>query len=335
MPLSVVSPIRLAEPAASQAQPISLRLSVTAACSFRCRYCGPDDGASPDCSKELTLGELIRLVGLIHATAPIRTLRLTGGEPLLRRGLPDLVRACKALGIEDVALTTNGQLLARQARELADAGVDRVNLSLDSLHAEPFRRISRGGKLDLTLRGLEEALRRGLLPLKLNTVVLGGVNDHEVEELLSFALQNGCQLRFLELMPVGMTAEDFRGTFVSWKEVRARLSSRFQLRALPHVPGATSRNFRVEDRFGRTGLCGFVTPTSHPFCHGCRRLRLTAEGKLFGCLASPVGVDLRHALALDGVAGQPSIAAAVRDAMALKVGAHDLSSQASMARIGG
>lgn len=283
----------LAMISAPQPPPLSLRISVTDCCDLRCSYCMPAQGVRlAERSGILSYEEIVRFVQLVLTRYPISQVRITGGEPLVRPGLEALVAMLREARVPEIALTTNGQQLARHARTLREAGLDRVNISLDSLKPDVFSRITRGGSLDKTLDGIQAARRAGLRPIKLNTVVLRGLNDQEAPELVRFALEQECELRFLELMPIGEAAADFERRFVPSEETRARLREQFTLTALPFDRGGTSRNWLIRDRCGRNAVVGFISPYSEPFCSGCRRLRLTATGRLIGCLARPEGVPI-------------------------------------------
>jgi GTP 3',8-cyclase len=298
---------------------LQLRISVTDRCSLRCGYCTPENGSAKVAREEvLSYEEIARFVAAIKAQYGLTQVRLTGGEPLLRAGLERLVAMLAAVGATDLALTTNGQRLAEMAGPLKQAGLDRVNISLDSLSPATFAAITHGGILEKTLAGIGAALRAGLDPIKLNMVVMRGVNDHEVADLVRFAAGHGCQMRFLELMPIGVAASGFAERFVSSAELIERLAGEFALTALPIDPRSTSRNFVAEDQSGRWTTIGFISPSSQPFCGGCRRLRLTATGVLLGCLARPTGIPiaalLRSGSELDGVA----LIAAVEEALGMK-----------------
>lgn len=291
---------------------LAVRLSVTEQCQLRCSYCLPErNGKEFTCPSrenqpgELSTHELLTLIRLLHETHGIRRLRFTGGEPLLKRKLPELVAAINALGIDDLALTTNGQLLTPQAVALRAAGLKRLNVSLDTLCPETYRRLTRGGEVKATLEGIAAASSAGFESIKLNTVVLGGVNDAGVVALLDFALSHGHTLRFLELMPVGEGAHYFSQQFVSTSDTMQRLwTAGFQLDPLDWDIRETSRNFRVTATDGRTGTCGFISPTSQPFCQGCGRVRLTAAGHMHGCLANAGFEDLRPLLSLSDADAQ-------------------------------
>jgi cyclic pyranopterin phosphate synthase len=276
---------------------IALRISVTDRCQLRCRYCLPPNGvAKRPRDQILSFEEILRFVRALRPEFEVFKVRLTGGEPLLRSGLVELVSMLSAEGIPDLALTTNGQLLAELAGPLQAAGLRRVNVSLDSLDPETYRRLTRGGELAAALRGIAAAVSRGLSPVRLNTVVLRGWNDAEVAELARFALERGLEARFLELMPIGCARPLYEELFVPSAEVRARLSGAFALKPLPAEPGRSSRDFLATDRAGRSGRVGLISSQTAPFCAGCARLRLTSTGRLIACLAEGTGPGVRELL---------------------------------------
>jgi cyclic pyranopterin phosphate synthase len=299
--------------------PLQLRVSVTDRCSLRCAYCAPENASVKVAREEiLSYEEITRFATAIRAQYGLTQVRLTGGEPLLRAGLDRLVAMLAAVGGFDLALTTNGQRLAEMAGPLKLAGLNRLNISLDSLSPATFAAITHGGSLQRTIDGIVAARRAGLDPIKLNMVVMRGENDHEVADLVRFAAGHGCQMRFLELMPIGVAAAGFENRFVSSAEVLERMAGEFALTALPVDPRSTSRNFVAEDQSGRWTTIGLISPSSRPFCAACRRLRLTATGVLLGCLARPTGIPiaplLRRAPELDAEA----LAAAVDEALDMK-----------------
>ncbi|NIA22096.1 MAG: GTP 3',8-cyclase MoaA [Anaerolineaceae bacterium] len=275
---------------------VSLRLSVTDRCQMRCAYCMPAGGIEKIQRQDvLSFEEIVRFVRAVRSRFAVSKVHITGGEPLARSGIVDLVAKLANLGLEDLALTTNGQLLADMAGDLRRAGLRRVNVSLDSLDEATYRAVTRNGRLQPVLEGIEAALRHGLNPVKLNTVVLKGLNDHEVVDMARFGLACGCPVRFLELMPIGCAAV-FDDLFVPSRIVRSGLERVLQLRRLPHQPGASSRNFLAVDREGQQGIVGFISPNTEPFCQGCNRLRLTSEGRLISCLARGRGPRIRSCL---------------------------------------
>jgi cyclic pyranopterin phosphate synthase len=277
-----------------------LRLSVIEACNFRCPYCMPADRIAEDhgmhSASRLSFDAIERLVRAF-ARAGVRKLRLTGGEPLLRKRLHDLVARLAAIpGIEDLALTTNGSLLAGQARALRDAGLGRLTVSLDALDPARFRALS-GGRGDVAgvLAGLEAAQRAGFGPIKLNCVVQRGINDDQVLPLAAFARTHGHVVRFIEYMDVGTCNGWDRARVVPSAELRDRLHARWPLRALaPGYRGEVAARYAFADGCGEVG---FVSSVSAPFCGDCHRARVSADGRLYTCLFAGEGHDLRAALA--------------------------------------
>lgn len=307
-----------------------LRLSVTDRCNCRCAYCMPADGVpmlrhEDVCSFE----ELARITGACCELG-VTKVRLTGGEPLVRRGLPSLVRMLRAVpGVRDLALTTNATLLAPVAEELAEAGLDRVNVSLDSLRPERYAAITRGGRLADALAGIEAARVAGLAPLKVNCVLMGGVNDDEVADIARLARDHALDVRFIELMPIGEAARWPRSRFVPAEAVLA---------ALPELePVVGSGRDGVAELFsapGWAGRVGLIRPMSHRFCAGCTRIRVTADGRLKPCLHSADEIDLRG---LSGEALRDAILAgiALKPAHHGMDGAHASESARAMNEIGG
>ena len=298
----------------------SLRVSLTPRCNFRCTYCRPATGepaAVPD--SWLTTDELARVVR-VGASLGFARVRLTGGEPLLRRGAVGLVADLKRTpGVREVAVTTNASLLDRHAAGLAAAGVDRVNISLDSLDRDTAADLARGDVLPAVLRGIEAAVAAGL-PRKFNAVVIGGVNDGELGDLVRFARDRGDEVRFIEYMPMGTARHDMAGRFVSAAAMRERLAADFDL-----VPVDRHRPSDPADRWvcRRTGArVGFIHSVSDHFCDACDRMRLTAEGELRPCLHQNAGLSMRQLLR--GGADDPALADAFRDAAALKWAGHRL-----------
>jgi cyclic pyranopterin phosphate synthase len=283
----------------------------------------------------LSYEQILGFVGELKARYGLSQVRLTGGEPLVRPELDRLVAMLAAAGVSDLALTTNGQQLAGLAGRLKQAGLGRINISLDSLHPETFAAVTRGGILSKTLAGIAAAQQAGLSPVKLNVVVMRGRNDAEVAGLVRFAMRNDCQIRFLELMPIGVAAAGFEERFVSTAEVRERLAGEFTLAALPVDPQDTSRNFVAGDGRGRSAVVGFISPYSEPFCAGCWRLRLTATGALIGCLARSERIPLAPLLRSGGEVDGEAIAAAVERALSIKRRNGEFVQPQAMVGIGG
>jgi len=319
-----------------QLHPVSLRLSVTDRCQLHCLYCAPPSDAEELSSREiLTFEETVRFVRIVQSRFGLSKVHITGGEPLLRPRVADLVAMVAHERIADLALTTNGQLLGAMATDLKRARLRRVNISLDSLNAETFRLVTRGGELRHTLAGIEAALRSGLAPVKLNVTVLRDVNSHELADIARFGLERGCEVRFLELMPIGPAANRFGDFFVASAEVRAELGEAFDLKPAPWPSGTSSRSYLATDGRGRSGIIGFVSPQTAPFCRGCRRLRLTATGQLIGCLARGEGPNIRPFLR-DGVScDRDALVEAIHNALRLKRSAGRFSTTELMAKVGG
>jgi cyclic pyranopterin phosphate synthase len=269
-----------------------LRISLTDRCNFRCVYCMPAIGMKFQPRDELlTDEELLRVVGLC-AKAGFTKLRLTGGEPTVRPHLVDLVRAMKSFpGIEDLSMTTNALLLSRIASDLKAAGLDRVNVSLDTLDPVKFKLMTRGGRLDLVWAGLEAAHEVGLTPIKINAVVVRGQNEHEVGDLAALTLDRPWQMRFLEIMPMEGVGTVHDQNLVTSEETQRELEQRFgPLEPIETPPGDPARVWKIR---GAAGTVGFISPVSAPFCAFCNRIRLTADGKLRLCLLRNDEVDLR------------------------------------------
>lgn len=277
----------------------ALRISVTDRCNFRCTYCMPKEVFGPDHPflprEELLSFEEITRLARIFVGLGVTKLRLTGGEPLLRRELPALVRMLAAVpGLEDLALTTNGTLLPDQAPALKAAGLRRLTVSLDTLRPERFRAISDTDlPLDRVLAGIEAARSAGLGPVKLNCVLKRGLNDDEILELAAFAREGGHTLRFIEFMDVGTTNGWRMDAVMPAGDVRALIDARWPIESLADDDGAVARRWRYRDGKGELGLVASVTA---PFCRGCDRARLSAEGRLYTCLFAGQGLDVRSFL---------------------------------------
>jgi GTP 3',8-cyclase len=261
-----------------------LRISVTDRCNLRCVYCMPEEGLSFLPRRELlTFEEIIRLAGVARGLG-ITSLRLTGGEPLVRKALPSLVGGLADVGFEDLAMTTNGTELGPMAKTLAAAGLRRVNVSCDSLRPDRFAEIRRRGDLQVVLRAMDAAESAGLAPLKVNVVLLRGQNDDEILDFASFARRTGRIVRFIEFMPLDAQGNWERDRLVPGREVFERISEVWPLEPISGQPGtAPAERFRFADGDGEIGLISSVT---EPFCGTCNRLRLTADGGLRNCLFS-------------------------------------------------
>jgi cyclic pyranopterin phosphate synthase len=273
-----------------------LRVSLTDRCNLRCSYCMPAEGLDwlPDDSV-LTDDEVVRLVRIGVEQLGIREVRFTGGEPLVRRGLVDIVARTKQLSpAPEVSLTTNALGLARTAQALADAGLDRVNVSLDTVRAETFATITRRDRLADVVAGLEAARAAGLTPVKINAVLLRGVNDDQAPELLRWALAHGYELRFIEQMPLDAQHDWHRDVMVTADEILAALEAEFELEAASEPRGSAPAELFTVD--GGPGTVGVIASVTRPFCGDCDRVRLTADGQVRNCLFAREESDLRTAL---------------------------------------
>ncbi|MFT4013446.1 MAG: GTP 3',8-cyclase MoaA [Paracoccus sp. (in: a-proteobacteria)] len=303
------------------ARPISyLRVSVTDRCDFRCTYCMAEHMQFLPKRDLLTLEELDRLCS-VFVELGVRKLRVTGGEPLVRRNIMEFFRAMSrhlGQGLDELTLTTNGSQLARFAGELADCGVRRVNVSLDTLDAEKFARITRWGRLPQVLEGVEAAARAGM-QVKINTVALKGFNEDELFALLDWCADQGHDLTFIEVMPMGDMGEEARlDQYWPLSDLRRRLESRLTLTPLAERSGGPARYARIEE----TGQkIGFITPLTHNFCESCNRVRLTCTGELFMCLGQEDRADLRAPLRASE--SDMPLRDAVREAISRKPKGHD------------
>jgi cyclic pyranopterin phosphate synthase len=273
-----------------------LRVSVTDRCDFRCVYCMAENMSFLPKAEVLSLEELDRLCSAFVARG-VRKLRLTGGEPLVRRGIMTLVnslsRHLRSGQLDELTLTTNGSQLAKYAAELKAAGIGRINVSLDTLDAEKFRAITRWGALDQVLAGIDAAQAAGL-EIKINTVALKGVNDDEFPRLVEWAHGHGMDLTLIEVMPLGEIGEGGRlDQYLPLSMVRARLAERFSLEDINYQTGGPARYVRIAETGGRLG---FITPLTHNFCESCNRVRVTCTGTLYMCLGQADAADLRKPL---------------------------------------
>ncbi len=310
-----------------------LRLSVTDRCNFRCRYCMPARStAQPRSTAPLPFAQLAENVHWLARQLPIQRIKLTGGEPLLRPALPDLIaRLASIPGVCEVSMTTNGSLLARHARALKAAGLARVNVSLDSMDPARFATLARGARLEDTLAGINAALDAGLRPLKLNAVLQRSAWQQDLPRLLDLAAARGLELRFIELMRTGTEREWCTSEFVSVGEVKSWLASQTALSDMPE-PGSRPARHTLMLWNGVPLRVGWISPLSHPFCDSCERLRMDAQGRVRRCLMDPHIVDIP---ALRHLHGDP---AALHAFLAYLGGKHSpagMDSDAAMNQIGG
>jgi cyclic pyranopterin phosphate synthase len=296
-----------------------LRVSVTDRCNFRCVYCR---SANPD--NHMAAGELLewdeyeRVVRILVGMG-IRKVRVTGGEPLVRPGVEDFIARLKQLGVSDLSMTTNGHLLADRCERLVAAGLDRINISLDSLDRAKFEQVTRTKSFDQVMAGIDAAQTSPLRPVKVNAVLVRGLNDDEVEAFAEFARERDLTMRFIEYMPLDADRAWTRDLVVTAAEVYRRISARWPLVPIPHERSETARKYRFGDGRGEIGL---IAPVSQPFCGHCSRIRLTADGKLRTCLFSKEDHDLKFLLR--SAASHEEIAAEIRGIVEEKEESHHI-----------
>lgn len=297
-----------------------LRVSVTDRCDFRCVYCMAEDMHFLPKKDLLSLEELERLCS-VFIEKGVRRLRLTGGEPLVRKNIMHLVRQLsrhlESGALDELTLTTNGSQLARFAGELARCGVRRVNVSLDTLDPQKFRAITRWGNLDKVMQGIDAAQEAGLR-VKINAVALKGFNEDEIPEMLTWAHGRGMDMTLIETMPMGEIDADRTDQYLPLSQMRARLEERFTLTGTPYKTGGPARYVEVAETGGRLG---FITPLTHNFCESCNRVRLTCTGTLYMCLGQEDAADLRAPLRASE--GNELVSRAIDEAISRKPRGHD------------
>ncbi len=287
-----------------------LRLSVTDLCNYRCRYCMPEEGVHKRPHRDILSVEECVEIGRAAVSCGVKKIRLTGGEPLVRGGILDICRGLSSIdGLEELCMTTNGSLLPEQAAPLRDAGVDRLNVSVDSLRPERFSHITRRGRLDDALAGLAAAERAGFTKLKCNVVLMGGFNDDEIIDFVALTEHKPWEIRFIELMPMGECAQWEKSRFIPAETVLEKVPALQPLKS-----SGTAARYGVP---GWAGTVGLIRPMSHRFCGLCDRIRVTADGKLKPCLHSDAELPLR------GLHG-PELEEAIRRGIAQKPERHHL-----------
>ena len=326
MPLAAVAPLDLSPPGyPALVDPFGrvidyVRVSVTDRCDFRCVYCMAENMTFLPKRDVLSLEELDRLCSAFIARG-VRRLRLTGGEPLVRKNVMHLVRELsrhlRSGALEELTLTTNGSQLWRFAGELADAGVRRINVSLDTLDADKFHAITRWGQLDKVMAGIDAAQAAGL-DIKINAVALRGFNDMELPEMLRWAHGRGMDMTVIETMPMGEIDADRTDQYLPLSVLRAQLERQFTLTDIPFKTGGPARYVEVAETGGRLG---FITPMTHNFCESCNRVRLTCTGTLYMCLGQEDAADLRAPLRASE--GNGLLSAAIDEAISRKPKGHD------------
>jgi len=297
-----------------------LRVSVTDRCDFRCTYCMAEDMSFLPKKDLLTLEELERLCS-VFISKGVRKLRLTGGEPLVRRNvmhlIRDLSRHLESGALEELTLTTNGSQLSRFANDLFQFGVRRINVSLDTLDPQKFREITRWGDFSKVMSGIDAAQAAGL-KIKINAVALKGFNDHELPDMLRWAHGRGMDLTVIETMPMGEIDLDRTDQYLPLSKLRADLEQQFTLSDIPYKTGGPARYVEVAETGGRLG---FITPMTHNFCESCNRVRLTCTGTLYMCLGQDDAADLRSALRASE--GDEAVSRAIDEAISRKPKGHD------------
>ena len=277
-----------------------LRLSITEHCNFRCFYCR-DDEHVPDCKREdiLSYEDIQRIVRLF-AEMGVSKVRLTGGEPLLRRGIVKIARLISTIpGITDVPLSTNAQLLEKFADKLYENGINRTNISIDSLIPERFKEITRGGDVTEVIKGINAAISAGMNPIKINAVAMKGVNDDEIESLIDFAIEKGIDIRFIETMPIGAAGINAQSQHMSEKEIIARIKQHLPNQLTPLIASKTdgpATNYKINNTSTTVGI---ISAVSNHFCQTCNRVRLTAKGDLILCLGQEDSISLKDAVRSD------------------------------------
>ena len=304
-----------------------LRISLTDLCNLRCTYCMPKDGVRKLSHENILSFERIKEIVEASVKLGIKKIRLTGGEPLVRKGISEICRLIADIpGVEELCLTTNGVLLKEYAKELKDAGVTRINISLDTLNKDKYKKITRGGNLDDVLEGIKAVKEAGFKNTKINCVLIGGFNDDEIEDFAKFANSNELSFRFIELMPIGEGEKLESKAFISNDEILRRLPDLVKVE-----DDGVSSLYKFKCGGGSIGL---ISPLSHSFCEKCSRIRLTSDGKLRLCLHSNLEVDLKD---LSG----DELIEAIKKAILLKPKEHHLikdkksSSERGMSEIGG
>ncbi len=297
-----------------------VRISVTDRCDFRCVYCMDDEMQFVPRAQLLTLEEIAR-IGKAFTELGVKKIRITGGEPLIRRNILKLFEDLGALpGLKELVTTTNGSQLTKLAAPLRRAGVKRINISLDSLNPEKFTRITRVGELNKVLAGIDAALAAGFEKIKINAVILKNRNDDEVLDLVQFAIDKGIDISFIEEMPLGVIGDHDRAeAYYSSDQIRQDLSAKYELIPTTESTGGPSTYFKLADNQTRVG---FISPHSHNFCDQCNRVRLTCEGRLLLCLGQEHSVDLRKVIRAHP-GDDEKLKQAIRDSMNIKPKGHD------------
>ena len=304
-----------------------LRISLSEVCNMACTYCVTslrDHKRSPE---ELNFEQILYLVRLLKEYAGIEKVRLTGGEPMLHPEIVNVISGISEMGIKNIGLTSNGQLLAKKAKDLAEAGLKNVNVSLDSLEPGKFKQMGRVGKLNKTLEGIEACLKYGLL-VKINMVVIKGENENEILKMLEYGVDHGIEVRYLELMAMGplYKKDDFK--LIDMHEILRRISKKYSVQPVSADSDSTSLRYWVPG-----GFFGIIPNESAPFCSTCSRLRLTSDGNLIGCLSNPSKISIRHLL--NHKDPEQTLQKLVKKSVSFKQDAAFTGSSLVMSRVGG
>jgi cyclic pyranopterin phosphate synthase len=300
-----------------------LRVSITDRCNLHCSYCRPKEGISLQGHDDiLRYEEIIRIVSVAVKMGLVKV-RVTGGEPLVRRGFVNFIAALKNInGLNDISLTTNGILLEEFARDIFDAGICRINISLDSLNKDKYCRITNGGNLDAVLRGIARAEKIGFFPIKINTVAIKGFNDDELSDFAQLAVNKPFQVRFIELMPVGQANSGYSEDYMPATQIIKKISERYELEQVKDKKNKSDGPAKIFKIKGGCGEIGFINPVSDHFCSTCNRLRLTSDGKLRVCLLKEDEIDFKKALREN--CSDTELENLIREAILLKPKEHDL-----------
>ncbi len=306
-----------------------LRISITDRCNLRCRYCMPPEGVEYKSHNDIMRYEEIESFVRVALEAGINRFRLTGGEPLVRKGVTSLVESLAPLpGLKELTMTTNGYCLEDRAQELKKVGLDRINISLDTLKAERFKRITRVDGLGQVRRGIDRAQRAGLNPVKINVVIIRDFNDDEILDFVNFSREEGLQVRFIELMPLNGESKERQGGYLPAAEIITRIKQAgYQLKPLDIKGSGPALNYEIA---GGEGRLGFISPLSHNFCSSCNRLRLTSDGYLKPCLSGSREFSLYDETGR--LFPEEKLAELLNQACEVKPPAHDLTAGRQLAR---
>ncbi|AOY74787.1 GTP 3',8-cyclase MoaA [Clostridium formicaceticum] len=266
-----------------------MRISITDLCNLRCLYCMPEKGVAKKRHVDMLSFEEITEIAKVAATLGVDKIRVTGGEPLVKKGIVDFIGGLSKIdGIKDIAITTNGILLKEYGKDLKKAGLKRVNISIDSLKPEKYAEITRGGNVNKVLDGIQEVIALGMAPVKLNVVVIGGHNEDEVEDFVKLTQNDDIEVRFIELMPIGEAGNWAKHRFVSNEKIKKNIGN---LIPLAHHTSSPAKYYKLP---GAKGKVGFINPISSHFCGECNRIRMTSDGKLKPCLHSDAEIDIMN-----------------------------------------